>query len=156
MLADCGRLGGKGHDGSSTSQPSASIEFVGNESQDEIVGDETARLHRSLDLDAERCPFLDISTEEVASADRVELREAREQPLALGSFTNTRCTKEDNSSSLVQSHSRRSGTFSTGREICKRIGRLFNCEGENRFRLGTVSKRLDGVWWIPRILSAFR
>lgn len=52
MLADCGRLGGEGHDGSSTSQPSASIEFVGNESQDEIVGDETARLHRSLDLDA--------------------------------------------------------------------------------------------------------
>lgn len=62
----------------------------------------------------ERCSFLDISTEEVASADRVELREAREQALALGSFTNARCTKEDNSSSLVQSHSRRSATFSTG------------------------------------------
>lgn len=49
------------------------------------------------------------------------MREAREQPLALGSFTNARCTKEDNSSRLVQSHSRRSGTFSTGREICKKL-----------------------------------
>ena len=73
------------------------------------------------------------------------MRESREQPLALGSFTNARCTKEDNSSRLVQSHSRRSGTFSTARDMQKKSVDDYSIAKRRWIRLGTVSKRLDGV-----------
>lgn len=107
------RFGRKSHDvGTSIlGEPSPSEEFVGNKSQDKIISNKSARLHRILDLDPEGCPLLDISTQEITSTNLIELRKASEQSLALCPFTNARCTKEDDASGLVQVHSRRPVTI---------------------------------------------
>lgn len=120
----------KSHDVRTTilRKPASSEEFVGNKSQNKVISNKTTRLHRILDLDAcliisirldapiegkstEGCPLLDIPTQEITSTDLIELRKASEQSLALGPFTNARCTKEDDASGLVQVHSRRPVTI---------------------------------------------
>lgn len=52
----------------------------------------------------ERCPVLDIVTEEIAGADGLELREALQQPLALGSLAHARRTNQNYSRRSLELH----------------------------------------------------
>ena len=89
----------------SAGKPAAVAKLVGDEAQDQGVGDEAAALDSALDLNAERSPILDIMPQQVARRDGSQLGEAAEEPLGLCAFSYSRSPGENNASRFSEAHS---------------------------------------------------